>query len=176
MSDDDQKVLTTGDDLAQKALEEANQSALPASTTPALTAQSSDDVAVTLLSLQNIIERNANELDRIKEELKIQRESLKNVFENDAELTEAEDQAQLITQKVKERKSRLMGSLQVNQLKSEITELSAQKKEIEEALNNHLLNLYQMTGAKTFDTSSGDQREFDIRASIKGGKKVLKNE
>jgi len=163
----------TGDDLAQQALADAtqNQHVTPA----ALNAADPDDLAQTLTSLQNIIERNANELDRIKEQLKAQREGLQSVFENDEELSDVQDQATAITQKVKERKSKLQASQQVNQLKAKVAELLEQKKEIEEALNNHLLNLYQITGTKTFDTSTGEQREFEVRASIKG-KKLLKNE
>ncbi len=149
--------IQTGDDLARQALEETNQGS---------------DVATTLVSLQNVIERNANELDRINEELKIQRQSLKNIFENDENLAAAEHQAQEVTQKVKERKSELKNSLEANQLQSDITDLSTQKKEVQEALNNHLLNYYQMTGSKMFDTSTGEQREFDIRASMKGAKKA----
>jgi hypothetical protein len=171
---DETPQLESGDDLAQKALSQANQSALPSANSSST--QDSSQIAETLTALQNVIERNANELDRIKEELQIQRESLKNVFENDTELNEVEEQAQLVTQKLKERKAKVQASPQVLQYKTKIGELSEQKKEIEEALNNHLLNLYQVTGAKTFDTSSGEQREFNIRATIKGSKKVLKND
>src|SRR5258708_20681162 len=156
----------TSDDLAKQALADATEHVTPA----ALNAADPDDLAQTLTSLQNIIERNANELDRIKEQLKAQRDSLQGFFENDEELSDAQDQATAVTQKVKERKSKLQASPQVNQLKVKVAELLEQKKEIEQALNNHLLNLYQITGSKTFDTSSGEQREFDVRASLRGKK------
>jgi hypothetical protein len=161
--------LESGDDLANQALAEANNSQIPL---PSKAGNQALGDALT--ALQNVIERNVNELDRIKEELQVERESLKNVFENDVELAEAEEQASVITQKLKERKTRIQTSPQAMQLKSKIGELTEQKKEIEEALNNHLLNLYQVTGAKMFDTSDGTQREFDIRASIKGMKKQKK--
>lgn len=148
----------SGDDLANAALNDVNKS--------------NADVGETLTSLQNIIERNANELDRIREQLKTERESLKGVFENDSELAHAEEEVTAVIQQVKERKSKLQNSPQANQIKTKITELNDQKKEIEEALNNHLLNLYQMTGTNTFDTSDGQQREFRVRASLMGGKKV----
>jgi hypothetical protein len=160
--------LESGDDLAANALAQANQTTLPSPSLPGTNSQALGDV---LTSLQNIIERNVNELDRIKEEIQVERESLKNIFENDTELAEAEEQASVLTQKLKERKGRIQTSPQAMQLKSKIGELTEQKKEIEEALNNHLLNLYQVTGTKMFDTSDGRQREFDIRASIKGMKK-----
>lgn len=153
---DDQQQSTTGDDLANQALASV-------STDP-------EEMGEALTSLQNIIERNANELDRINENLRMQKESLKSVFENDTELSDIEEQAALVTTKVKDRKSKLQGSSQVLRLKTEIGDLTSQKKEIEEALNNHLLNLYKITGTAVFDTSSGDQREFTVRASLKSKK------
>jgi hypothetical protein len=170
---DETPQLESGDDLAQQALASANQTALPAAK---ITSQDPSALADTLLSLQNVIERNAIELDRIKEELKINRDSLKSIFENDTTLAEVEEKAAQVTQQVKERKAQIQSTLEVNQLKSEIGDLTSQKKEIEEALNNHLLNLYQITGSKTFDTSDGQQREFDIRASMKSGKKTDKGD
>lgn len=180
----DQNVLT-GDDLATQALEESQQKDLPAGDdTPVLesgddqaslpsgmSSQSQNKVAETLQALQNVIERNVEELDRLKEQMKSYRDSMKNIMDNDETLSDAEDQAAAVTQKVKERKSQLQSSPEVNQLKANIAELSERKKEVEEALNNHLLNIYQMTGAKTFDTSTGETREFQIRASVKSGKK-----
>jgi len=170
----DDKVMT-GDDLAAAALDEAsgeNSVIAPPKSATAHSAGQNQDIGEALTSLQNIIERNASELDRIKEELKIERDSLKNVFENDSELAHAEEEAQAVTTQLKERKAKLQSSPQATQIKTKITELNDQKKEIEEALNNHLLNLYQITGTNTFDTSDGSQREFKIRASLMGGKKT----
>ncbi|CAN5288474.1 hypothetical protein BH10PAT2_BH10PAT2_3460 [soil metagenome] len=159
--------LQSGDDLAAQALEEAGQA--PARVAPAK-AMNSAALGETLQALQNVIERNADELDRIKEEMGVQRQALKNVFENDSQLSEATTEAATVTAKVKERKSQIQNSPEILQYKTKIGELSEQKKEIEEALNNHLLNLFQITGTKTFDTLSGKQREFSVKASLKGRK------
>lgn len=172
----------TSDDLAAQALAASDQDsleagddtlALPESDTPVLPAgMSQEKIGETLHALQNVIERNVSELDRLKEQMKSYRDSLKNIMINDETLSEAEEQAKAMTQKVKERKSQLNANPEVNQLKANISEINERKKEIEEALNNHLLNLYQFTGAKTFDTSTGETREFSIRASVKSGKKA----
>jgi len=170
--------LLTGDDLAAKALEESNQKDLPAGDdTSALPAGGMSPavhgkVGETLTSLQNVIERNVSELDRLKEQLSTYKDSLRSIMDNDEELSDAKDAVTAISQKVKERKSKLQTSPEANQLKANITETTERKKEIEEALNTHLLNLYQFTGVKTFDTSTGETREFEIRASIKSGKKA----
>ena len=121
--------------------------------------------------LQNIIERNANELLRISSELRELREGLKNVFENDAELTEAQDQAEVIIQAVKQRRTQLQNNPQITSLKVKIGDLNEQKKEVEETISNHLVNYFALTNSKSFDTSDGDQWEFDIKAKVKPRKK-----
>src|SRR5690606_33804097 len=92
----------------------------------------SDEVAQTLTSLQNLIERNANELDRLRQELKEHRQSLKNVFDNDATLNEVEQIAQEATVKIKERKQTIDAQPEVRQLKLKIADSSEEMKEIEE--------------------------------------------
>ncbi len=168
----DDTTLQSGDDLAAAALSEAEETETATPTTSVMPSMNSAALADTLQSLQNVIERNADELDRIKEEMQIQREALKNVFENDSQLSEVTAEAATVTNKVKERKSQIQNSPEILQYKTKIGELTEQKKEIEEALNNHLLNLFQITGTKTFDTMSGRQREFSVRASLKGNKKT----
>ncbi len=127
----------------------------------------SNELAQTLSYLQGIIERNAEQLSRLSDELKEQRDSLRSVYENDAQLTTVEEEAQVASQKVKERKAQVKSSAQVMTLANKIAEINEQKKEIEETLSNHLLNYYQLTNSTSFDTSDGDQWEFNIKARVK---------
>ncbi len=172
MNDTQSQSPTTSDDLAQDALNQAQQ-VPPASVTDELAA--SDEVAETLSSLQNIIERSATELQQINEDLKQYRESLRNIFENDSELSTAQEQAQQATTQVKERKAKLQGDAQVTQIKVNIGELNERKKEVEESLSNYLVNYYQLTHSTSFDTSDGDQWEFAIKAKVKP-RKVSKDD
>ncbi|MBP9819859.1 hypothetical protein KBC79_03915 [Candidatus Woesebacteria bacterium] len=127
----------------------------------------SDELAQTLGYLQGVIERNAEQLTRLQDELKEKRDSLKSVYENDTTLATVEEEAQAVANKVKEKKAQIKSSAQVVTLHSQIGELNEQKKEIEETLSNHLLNYYQLTNSTSFDTSDGDQWEFNIRAKVK---------
>ncbi|NCN03568.1 MAG: hypothetical protein GW942_00670 [Candidatus Pacebacteria bacterium] len=168
---DDQKKLQTSDDLALDALSEVSQNtpALPADSEDAELAES-NELAETLSSLQGVIERNAEHLETIANEMKLKREEMKNVFDNDSQLDEAQTQAKESTSKVKERRAALQSDPQVTSLKVQIGELSQQKKEIEETLSNHLVNYYSLTNSKSFDTSDGDQWEFSVRAKVKSRK------
>ena len=139
-------------DLATQALDES---------------QRSDQFAETLQSLEKVIERNANQLNELKEELKKRRQMLKNYFENDVQLAEAEEQAIDYKNQVKERKLGLQLEPQVVDLQVKIKELRERQKEIQETLSNHLVNHYRMTNSTSFDTSDGDQWEYQVQAKIK---------
>lgn len=166
MADDAQQTQTS-DDLAQAALSQ-NAGSDDANTSET---QASDKLAETLSHLQNILERYAMELETIGTEMKAKRESLKSIFENDQELSKAEEEAKTYSTQAKERKGKLQSSPEAVGLKNQLTELSEQKKEIEETISNHLLNYYAITNSKSFDTSDGDQWEFDIKARVKSRKK-----
>lgn len=168
---DTQTPIPSGDDLAAQALGQDPTPSQPEVSADDEAAQS-DQVAQALGSLQNVIERNATELQRIANELKEKREMMKNVFENDVELATAEEQVSLVTNQVKERKAKLQGDPQITTLKVQIGELNEQKKEIEETLSNHLVNYYQMTNSTSFDTSDGDQWEFKVSARVKPRKQA----
>ena len=157
--------LESGDDLATAALDSVDSAEVDDETA------ASNQLADTLGHLQNVIERNADQLTQLSNDLKLKRESLKNVFENDSQLAEVTEEQQETARKVKERKAKIQVSPEATQLKTQIGELNEQKKEIEETLSNHLLNYYQLTQSTSFDTSDGDQWEFNIRAKVKGNKK-----
>lgn len=174
----DVKELADPELVAQAVLSEGAADLAPQSSKTLSVASADDDeiarsneLAETLSSLQNLIERYANELRRVSDELKEKRESLSNVFDNDAQLGEAEAKVEAIAEEVKTRRSQLQTDPQVTSLKVQIGELNDQKKEIEETLSNHLVNYHQITNSTSFDTSDGDQWDFNIRAKIKSRKK-----
>ena len=127
----------------------------------------SDQLADTLAALQAVIERNAMELERISKAMREKRESLESVLGNDTTLATAEEELKKQTMEVKQRKSSVMSSPQVVSIKNDILEITQQRKEVEEALNTHLLNYYSLTHSMSFDTSDGDQWDFSVTAKLK---------
>lgn len=127
----------------------------------------SDKLAETLQYLQGLIERNAEQLKAVREQLKHKRESLENILENDQELSQAEEAAKAQVLEVKQRKSALQSSPEAVNIKNELLELREQIAEIEDTLNAHLLNYYQLTNSTSFDTSDGDQWDFTVKAKLK---------
>jgi chromosome segregation ATPase len=171
----DQTIPTTiQDDDADKLAQEALKAASAAAAAPAGNpdeVDASNDLAQSLNYLQNVIERNATEMERLEKEMKEKRESLQSVMENDTELSTAEALAEEATTKLKERRAQMQNNPQVSTLKVQIKELSEQKKEVEETLSNHLINYFQITQSTSFDTSDGDQWDFSVKARVKSRKK-----
>ncbi len=164
--------MSTADDLVNEALSEGaavveETVAVSAAFDIAKETADSDQIAETLSALQGVIERNAKELQNVDQDLKEKRQMLKNIFDNDTTLHEAEEEAKVASQKAKERKANIQNDSQAVALKLQIAEINQNKKEIEEALSNHLVNYHQLTGSTSFDTSDGDQWDFSIRARVK---------
>ncbi|AKM81590.1 MAG: hypothetical protein UT13_C0001G0630 [Candidatus Pacebacteria bacterium GW2011_GWF2_38_9] len=162
---DDQKQITSSDDLALDALSQASQEADGDEEI-----SKSNELAETLTSLSNLIEKHARELTRIDGELKEKRQSLKSVFDNDVQLMEAKEEVEKHNEAMKERKVQLQNDPQSTSLKIDVAELNQQKKELEETLSSHLVNYHALTNSMSFDTSDGDQWDFSIRAKIKAKK------
>lgn len=130
------------------------------------------DIAETISSLQNLIERNATELKRIKDRKKEIREQETSLLENDPVYTAKVEEAEAYVRKIKEEKARVKNTPEAQKLKLMKQELSQEEKEIKQTLSNHLTNYYAMTNSKSFDTSSGEVVEFKVNASI--GSKQLR--
>ncbi|PIR58871.1 MAG: hypothetical protein COU69_03255 [Candidatus Pacebacteria bacterium CG10_big_fil_rev_8_21_14_0_10_56_10] len=168
----------TGTDLAREMLDrqQSADNQQPSSTAagPAGTdeAADSDELAETLTALQNVIERGAQQLESVSRQLREKRDSLGNVFANDQELEQAREQAQLASQQAKQRQTSLQADPQVTALQVQIGELKEQQQELKETLSNHLVNYYQLTNSKSFDTSDGDQWEFEVKARVKPRRKA----
>ncbi len=155
----------TGQQLAQQHL--ADQAEELTDIDDAAEVAQSDKLAETLQYLQNLIERNATQLKTVRDELREKRESLQNILENDQELAEAETVAKTQVDAVKQRKAALQSSPESINLKNEVGELREKLHEIEDTLNSHLLNYYQLTNSTSFDTSDGDQWDFTVKAKLK---------
>lgn len=141
-------------------------------TAPVVTAPATDAPAFdaeTLDATQNLIIRLTQQLEELEKNQKDQRDMLKGIFENDEKLQEAEMAAKEQTRNAKSRKSELGQSQQAVDLKLKIADLSEDIKMVQESLNTHLLNYYQLTGSKAVDFPGGEEREMVIKAKLKKG-------
>jgi chromosome segregation ATPase len=131
-----------------------------------------EEFGETLVATQNLIQRYSQQYDTLKHQMSELRESLNNLFENDEELQAKEAEAKTLTTDLKAKRQQVKEAPEAVQLQLKIKELGEERKEIEEALNNHLLRYYQLTGSQVIENPDGSEREFSVNARLKGKKKT----
>ncbi len=147
--------------------------ALPSSDDPALPAGAQTLQPLDVESLnatQSLVQRLADQMDEISLKQKELNTMLKNIFDNDTTLAEAKNAAKEAANAVKTRQADLNNSQEVKEVKLKLSETKEDLAMIQDSLNVHLVNYYQMTGATSFPTSDGGEREFSLLAKLKGKK------
>lgn len=129
-----------------------------------------EEFGETLIATQNLIQRYSQQDDTLRKQMGELREQLNNLFENDTDLQEKEIQAKQLTTDVKAAKQKVKESPEAVQTQLKIKELGEERKEIQEALNNHLLRYFQLTGSQVIEQPDGSEREFSISARLKAKK------
>lgn len=120
----------------------------------------------TYVALKSLIQRLSVQLDEVKVKQKEYRQRLKNIMDNDSQLAEFEEQAKEANQAFRKRKKELEESAEGKEIKAKIKELREETRDLQESLTNSLLSYFQITGAKSFDTPSGEEREFKLNAKL----------
>lgn len=164
-------ILAPGEE--DKLLEEGAQDALPEPSTPLISIEidKGDAVGESLSAVEGIIRRQSTRIDELKEKLKTYNDQLRSILANDEQLSNVEEEVKQATRKQKERKAMLSNNAESMRLKMDKKETQESIKDLEQSLSNHLLNLYQMTGVKEFDTDDGTKREYDVKAKLRGKKR-----
>ena len=124
-----------------------------------------------LHQLEALVSRKVGQIDELKEKLKNFREQVKNVTDNDEQLQTAEKTANEVITAIQKRKAEIRNLPEVKNLRIQMKGVDDELKELQESLNSHLVNLYQLTGTKEFTTLSGETREFELVAKLKPKKK-----
>jgi oligoendopeptidase F len=121
-------------------------------------------------ALKGLVSRKTSQADTLKSKVKELAESVKNIFGNDAELAAAQEKEKEVKKEVKTRRAYLNNQPETQDIKFHLKEAKEELKDVEDSLSNQLLNLYQMTGVKEFETAAGEVREFVIKARVKAKK------
>jgi peptidoglycan hydrolase CwlO-like protein len=130
--------------------------------------------AETLDATQNLIIRLTQQLEDLQKQQRDLKEMLKNIFDNDDKLQQAQQIVDEQSKEARSRKTEISQTPQAIELKSKVADLSEDLKMVMESLNTHLLNYYQLTGSKAVDFPGGEEREMVIRARLR--KTAPKNE
>jgi len=119
-----------------------------------------------LQQLEALINRKTSQLDELKEKVRNFLEQIKNISDNDEQLNQATEAAQEAVNAITKRKGEVRNLPETKAVKNQMAEIQTEIKELEESLNTHLVNLYQLTGTKEFKTMAGETREFKLVAKL----------
>ena len=123
-------------------------------------------------STRNLIAKQLQLLEKIKQEIKQHRESMQAILDNDPQYGELENQTKEYQNKLKQRKLQLLESQNARKIKLKIAELSDERRDIEESLTAHLLDLYQATGVMEFEDQEGHLWTYQLKARISRSKNI----
>lgn len=185
MSDQDMQSIQAGDDTvalpepSTPELESGEDTALPSgyevvvNDTDSVMSEvaSAEEFGDELISVQSVIRRYSEQQEKLNGEIKERRESLKNLFENNEELQKLEETQKTVNSDVKQKKQRIKESPEAVQLQMKLKELQEEMAEVQQSLSNHLLRYFQMTGSQVIEEADGNEREFSLKARLKGKKR-----
>ena len=117
-------------------------------------------------AVKGVIQNLSIKLDELKDKKKEYQQRIKNLLDNDAQLSAYEETAKEAAEAFKKRKQELRDSVEGKEAAAKVKEVGEEIKDIEESLTNHLLNYFQITGTKSFPTPDGEEREFRLKARL----------
>lgn len=132
---------------------------LPTNSEPGMDAESFE-------ATKRLVQNLSVKLDELKAKQKEFRERLKNLQVNDALLSEYEEQAKAAASEFTKRKKELMASVEAQEVQAKLKETNEELKDIQDSLTNHLLNYFQVTRTQSFETPTGQEREFRLNAKL----------
>ena len=124
-----------------------------------------------LTASQGLIAKLSRQMDEVAANIKLQKEMLQGIFDNDEQLSQAKTLADEAKKTYKERQGNLNNQKEVKDLRMKISEFSEDLKTIKDSLNIHLINYFQATGVMLVDMPGGEEREFTLTAKLKPARK-----
>jgi len=125
-----------------------------------------DDQATVLLSLENLIKHNISSVDKLKEELKKNKQMLEDSFVSDSIYQEQEKQAKDAVKKKNATKQQITKQQANVNLNNKIRSMSAELKEKQLAMSDYLLEYQRMTGVNEIEGEDGQIREIVNTAKV----------
>jgi hypothetical protein len=113
-----------------------------------------------LLSLEEMIKNNIESLDKLRTELKLQREMFEDTFSNNPTYREHSEKVKEVTKIKSQTRQQIMNQPSVLQLANKIKSARSEIKERQSALSDYLKEYQRMTGATEIEGRDGKIREI----------------
>lgn len=120
------------------------------------TAPADGDQATVLLSLQDLIKTNIDQLEKLQLDLRKQREMFEDSFNNDPVYREHTEKVKEVTKVKSATKQQIMKQPSVLQLSNHIKNMRQEIKERQASLSDYLQEYQRLTGATEIESNKGD--------------------
>lgn len=115
----------------------------------------------------NLVRVKLEKIEELKANKKEYREMINNLLENDEEYSERNEKKKDLQREVKEAKNRILGSQEAADIIAKMDDTTADIKDLEESISNHLMVYHQKTGRTTFDDIDGNERTVVYKYKVK---------
>lgn len=115
-----------------------------------------DNGANELLAIESAIKTRILQSQKLKEELKAEKEMLKSMLENDPEYLEKEKTAKAATKDKTAAKQKVINTPEGKALNQKVKDLSNEAKDVQEGLSYYLREYQIKTGANQFENQDGE--------------------
>lgn len=122
--------------------------------------------ATVLLSLESLIKNHISSIDKLKDELKKQKQMLEDSFSNDSVYQEHDRLAKEAIKQKSATKSQITKQPQNMLLANKIKNMSAELKDKQFSLSDYLLEYQRMTGVNEIEGEDGEVREIVNSAKV----------
>lgn len=139
----------------------------PADTNDSQISQTENNSAVAeMTSIEGMIRRNFAQIERLREQMKAQKEMVDSVLDNDPTYKEHEAAAKEATRVKTTTKQQLLRQPQNSHIVEKIKDIQAEKKEAQDALSNYLADYQKSTGLNEFEGEDGEVRQIVFVAKL----------
>lgn len=129
----------------------------------------SQNKAINIIQLENIINGYLGDLERLQQEYKEQNQMFRDALENDAEYAACVAKAREISKEKKTIQDKLIQEPALALVESKVRDIKSEVKETQQALSDYLQQYYELSGLRQITGTDGEIR--DIVTTVKLVKK-----
>ena len=122
--------------------------------------------AATLLNIENLIKSHDIKLNTLSEELKVQKEMLNDVLENDTAYQEASKESKKFAKQKTVAKAQVIARPEVKTIVEKVKDIQSQTKELKVALSDYLAQYVTLSGINQIEGEDGILRQIVMSAHL----------
>lgn len=119
-----------------------------------------------LLAIEHAIKTRIIQSEKLREDLKKEKEMLKDMLDNDPEYNEKDKAAKAAAKEKTAAKLKVLNTPQGKTLNQKVKDLQNENKELQDGLSYYLREYSRLTGATQFEGEDGEIREIVYSAKL----------